>query len=158
MKILSLHCDYIKFKPMQKALKQPEELAEEQKKTREVKEALVIFTAVEHGDNLEIVKPLIENIKDIARQVKARNIVLYPYAHLSSQLALPAVADGVLKEAEKELRADKEKFSVVRAPFGYYKEFELKCKGHPLAELSRSISLGAGASGKRGEAKVVERE
>ena len=160
MKILSLHCDYIKFKPMQKALKQPEELAEEQKKTKEVKEPLVIFIAVEHGDNLEIVKPLIENIKDIARQVKAKNIVLYPYAHLSSQLALPAVAEAVLKEAEIELRKQPEKFSVTRAPFGYYKEFELKCKGHPLAELSRSISLGTGAgvAGKKVEARAVERE
>jgi len=160
MKILSLHCDYIKFKPMQKALKQPEELAEEQKKTKEVKEPLVIFIAVEHGDNLEIVKPLIENIKDIAGQVKAKNIVLYPYAHLSSQLALPAVAEAVLKEAEIELRKQPEKFSVTRAPFGYYKEFELKCKGHPLAELSRSISLGTGAgvAGKKVEARAVERE
>ncbi len=160
MKILSLHCDYIRFKPMQKALKQPEELGEEGKKEKEVKEALVIFTAVEQGDNLEIVKPLIENIRDIARQVKAKNIVLYPYAHLSSQLSLPAVAEAVLKEAETELRKQPEKFSVTRAPFGYYKEFELKCKGHPLAELSRSISLGAGAGvlGKKGEAKVVERE
>ena len=51
MKILSLHCDYIKFKPMQKALKQPEELAEEQKKTKEVKEPLVIFIAVEQGED-----------------------------------------------------------------------------------------------------------
>src|SRR3989338_6918959 len=160
MKILSLHCDYIKFKPMQKALKQPEELAEEQKKTKEVKEPLVIFIAVEQGDSLEIVKPLIENIKDIARQVKAKNIVLYPYAHLSSQLALPAVAEAVLKEAEIELRKQPEKFSVTRAPFGYYKEFELKCKGHPLAELSRSISLGTGAgvAGKKVEARAVERE
>ena len=160
MKILSLHCDYIKFKPMQKALKQPEELAEEQKKTKEVKEPLVIFIAVEHGDSMDIVKPLIENIKDIAGQVKAKNIVLYPYAHLSSQLALPAVAEAVLKEAEIELRKQPEKFSVTRAPFGYYKEFELKCKGHPLAELSRSISLGTGAgvAGKKVEARAVERE
>lgn len=156
MKILSLHCDYIKFKPVQKALKQPEELTDEQKKPKEVKEALVIFTAVEQGDTPEIVSVLIENIKDIARQVKATNIVLYPYAHLSSQLAAPAVAEGILKEAEKKLKEDKEKFSVTRAPFGYYKEFELKCKGHPLAELSRSITIGA--SGKKGEAKVVERE
>lgn len=154
MKILSLHCDYIKFKPVQKALKQPEELTEEGKKLKEVKEPLVIFTAVEQGDGIDSVKLLVENIKDIARQVKAKNIVLYPYAHLSSQLALPAVADGVLKEAEKKLGEDKEKFNVTRAPFGYYKEFELKCKGHPLAELSRSISV----MGKKGEAKVVERE
>ena len=47
MKILSLHCDYIKFKPLKKALKNPEELSEERKKEIEVKEPLVILTAVE---------------------------------------------------------------------------------------------------------------
>ncbi|MCS4541550.1 MAG: threonine--tRNA ligase, partial [Euryarchaeota archaeon] len=30
-------------------------------------------------------------------------------------------------------------FNVARAPFGYYKTFEIKCKGHPLSELSRTI-------------------
>jgi len=138
MKILSLHCDYIKFKPVKKALKEPEELSEEQKKLKEVKECLVILTAVEKGDSLALVSKLIENIKDIASQIKAKTIVLYPYAHLSSQLALPEIAIKILKQAELELKKDKN-FSVIRAPFGYYKEFELKCKGHPLAELSREI-------------------
>jgi len=140
MKILSLHCDYLKFKAVKKAIKEPEELDEERKKEKEIKEVLVIFTAVEQGDNEQSVKTLIENIKDISSQVKCKKIVLYPYAHLSSNLSKPDIAIKVLEEAEKELKKDKEKFEVYRAPFGYYKEFELKCKGHPLAELSRSFS------------------
>jgi threonyl-tRNA synthetase len=32
-------------------------------------------------------------------------------------------------------------FNIARAPFGYYKEFELKVKGHPLSELSREIKI-----------------
>lgn len=151
MKFLSLHCDYIKFKPVQKALKQPEELSAEQKKEQTIKEALVIFTAVEKGDSLAIVPAYLDNIKDIAKQVRAKNIVLYPYAHLSSQLSAPDVAESVLKESEKVLSKDK-KFQVTRAPFGYYKEFELKCKGHPLAELSRELHLGEG-----GKVKVEEK-
>jgi len=43
-----------------------------------------------------------------------------------------------MENTEKELLNTK-KYNVTRAPFGYYKEFELKCKGHPLSELSRSI-------------------
>ena len=107
MRILSLHCDYIKFKPVKKALKNPEELTKAEEKEKEIKEALVIFTAVEKGDNLEIVSKLVENIEDIAKQVKAKRIVLYPYAHLSSNLALPDVAISVLKEAEQELKKTK---------------------------------------------------
>jgi hypothetical protein len=42
MKILSLHCDYIRFKPIKKAIKDPQELTKEQEKIKEVKEVLVI--------------------------------------------------------------------------------------------------------------------
>jgi len=150
MKLLSLHCDYIKFKPVQKALKQPEELSDEQKKEQTIKEALVIFTAVEKGDSPEIVGSYLENVKDIAKQVKAKNIVLYPYAHLSSNLSTPDDAESILKQAESELKKDKE-YQVTRAPFGYYKEFELKCKGHPLAELSRELHVGDDGKTKVGE-------
>lgn len=138
MKILSLHCDYIKFKPVKKAIKNPQELGKEHEKAKSVTEALVIFTAVEKADeeNKNILEQYTENIQDIAKQVKAENIVLYPYAHLSSSLSSPDFALSILEKAETELKG---KFKVTRAPFGYYKEFELKCKGHPLAELSRSI-------------------
>ena len=141
MKILSLHCDYIKFKALKKAIKNPQELSEQDKKGSEIKEVLVIFTAVEKSDegNKEILNQYTENIKDLAKQVKAENIVLYPYAHLSSSLSSPDFALSVLENAEIELK--KEKYNVIRAPFGYYKEFELKCKGHPLSELSRSIGV-----------------
>lgn len=141
MKTLNLHVDYIKFKPLKKALKSIGELSEKDKKEKEVKEALVVLTAVEKGDNNipKVVKELVENVKDIASQVKAKNIVLYPYAHLSKDLGSPEIAQEVLEKTEKAL--DKEGFKVVRAPFGYYKEFELKVKGHPLSELSREIRL-----------------
>ena len=145
MKILSLHCDYIKFKPLKKALRSIEELSEENKKEKEVKEVLVVLTAVEKGD--VSAEGLVKNIKEIAEQVKVRNIVLYPYAHLSSELASPEIAIKILKETENKLKKD---FEIVRAPFGYYKEFELKVKGHPLSELSRVIK---GVEGKEEEEK-----
>ena len=138
MKILSLHCDYIKFQAKKKAIKDAEEVSD---KEIEVKECLVILTAVEKQDEKnieEISNKLSKEIKDIASQVKAKNIVLYPYAHLSSNLANPQKALEVLKTAEKLLSKE---FKVTRAPFGYYKSFELKCKGHPLSELSREISI-----------------
>jgi len=140
MKLLSLHCDYIKFKPLKKALKEPEKLTKERENEKKVDEVLVILTAVEKQDegNKKILVEYVKNVRELAGQVKARNIVLYPYAHLSSQLSAPAFAEKVMKDAEKEL---KKKYNVDRAPFGYYKEFELKCKGHPLSELSREIGV-----------------
>jgi len=136
MKILLLHVDYIRFKPLKKALKSVSELSDAEKELKEVKEALVVLTAVEKGDSEAITNDYVENIKDVAKQVKAKNIVLYPYAHLSKNLASPEIAVKILEEAEKNLSRD---FKVTRAPFGYYKEFEMKVKGHPLSELSREI-------------------
>lgn len=140
MKCLFLHVDYIRFKPLKKALKSIGELSESEKGEKVVKEALVVLTAVEKGDEdvKKIVGKLVENVSEIAKQVNAKNVVLYPYAHLSRELASPDVAVEVLEEAEKILRKN---FEVSRAPFGYYKEFELKVKGHPLSELSREIRL-----------------
>jgi len=140
MKILLLHCDYIKFKALKKALKNVEELSESEKQEHNIKEALVVLTAVEKRDSntSEIVKKLADSVKDVMKQVKAERVVLYPYAHLSSDLASPDQAVEILKEAEKELKKD---FETIRAPFGYYKEFEFKVKGHPLSELSRELTL-----------------
>ena len=139
MRIITLHCDYIRFKPVKKAIKNPEELSEEKKKEIIVKDPLVVLTAIEKGDNDQIIKQLIESVKKTASEVKAKKIVLYPYAHLSNQLADPTTALEYLVEAANVLQ--KEGFEVTRAPFGYYKEFELKCKGHPLSELSKEFRV-----------------
>ena len=115
---------------------------EEVKKRGSFDESLVVFTAVEKDDenNPEaIVKNLVSEVKKANEQVKAENIVLYPYAHLSSSLSSPKLAVQILKDAEEALLA--ENFNVKRVPFGWYKAFEISCKGHPLSELSRTITV-----------------
>jgi threonyl-tRNA synthetase len=137
MKILSLHCDYINFKALKKALKSVDEIAPNQTLEGESKDCLVVMVAVEKGDSKATVPGLVESIQKIATDVKAKNIVLYPYAHLSSNLGKPETAVEVLNETAKKLKD----FKVLQAPFGYYKTFELKVKGHPLSELSREIKI-----------------
>ena len=146
MKILTLHCDYIKFQPLKKALKDASELSASEKKSHTVKECLVVLTAVEKGDSDKELNEMLEAVKKTAGEVKTNSIVLYPYAHLSSNLSAPNLALEMLQKAEASLTKD---FKVTRAPFGYYKEFELKCKGHPLSELSKTFgSQAVSASGK----------
>jgi len=138
MKILSIHADHIEFAATKKALKSAEEA---DKKPVKVDECLVIFTAVEKSDEsgIELISQrLRDEIASIAEQVKAKKVVLYPYAHLSSNLAGPDKAVQVLKTTEELL---KKEFEVYRAPFGWYKAFEIKAKGHPLSELSREFSV-----------------
>ena len=149
MRILTIHADFIEFEAKKKAFPGAEQGIKEGK--QRVEECLVVFTAVEKNDeaNLEeITKKYVQEIKNIAQQVNAKNIVLYPYAHLSSDLAAPQKAEQLLKDAEKILH---EKYKVTRAPFGWYKAFDISCKGHPLSELSRVLSVEGGK-------KVTEKE
>ena len=79
----------------------------------------------------------VTEIEKTSEQLKVKNIMLYPYAHLSSDLASPKRAQEILVETEYELR--NKNFNVKRSPFGWYKAFKISCKGHPLSELSREI-------------------
>lgn len=139
MKILSIHADKLIVEPQKKAISHAEEVM---KKKEEFSECLVVFTAVEKSDeaNINVIsKKLAKEIDDIAKQVKCKKIIIYPYAHLSSDLASPKIALEILKLAEIELK--EKKYNVSRIVFGWYKAFEIKCKGHPLSELSRVITL-----------------
>lgn len=139
MRILLIHSDYLNYN-----VKNKTPVAEEikdAKKQGAFDESLVVFTAVEKDDENNpqgIVKNLVKEVIKTNDQVKAENIVLYPYAHLSSSLSSPKVAVQVLKDAEEAL--DAEGLNVKRVPFGWYKAFEISCKGHPLSELSRTIT------------------
>lgn len=139
MRILLIHSDYLNYNVKNKTPVAEE--IDEAKKEGSFDDSLVVFTAVEKDDenNPEgIVKNLLTEVKKANDQVKAENIVLYPYAHLSSSLSSPKVAVQILKDVEQALI--NENFQVQRVPFGWYKAFEISCKGHPLSELSRTIT------------------
>ncbi|MGD1005365.1 MAG: threonine--tRNA ligase [Methanoregulaceae archaeon] len=148
MRLLLIHSDYIEYeaKKKTKMAEEPAVLADKQE------DALTVFCAVESIDEEDIdgvITQAIEEISNTADQVKADNIVLYPYAHLSNDLASPEVAIKVLKTLEKQLSDIG--YSVKRAPFGWYKAFKLHCKGHPLSELSKIIVPG-------GEEGIIKKE
>lgn len=139
MRILLIHSDYLNYNVKNKTPVAEE--IEDAKKQGAFDESLVVFTAVEKDDENNpqgIVKNLVKEVIKTNNQVKAENIVLYPYAHLSSSLSSPKVAVQVLKDAEETLIG--EGLNVKRVPFGWYKAFEISCKGHPLSELSRTIT------------------
>jgi threonyl-tRNA synthetase len=136
MKILCLHSDFIKVEVKKKALKDAEK---PEKSKEEVKECLVVFSSVEKRDEANpdnVAKNLVKEIGDVASQLKTNRIVLYPYVHLTSSPSSPKTALDVLNKAEALL---KKEFEVTRVPFGWYKAFNIACKGHPLSELSREF-------------------
>ncbi|MFH1977819.1 MAG: threonine--tRNA ligase [Candidatus Aenigmatarchaeota archaeon] len=138
MKILLLHTDFVEWEPKKKAIKTADDV--EKGKVR-VEDALVVMSAVEKDDEKnpdKIVGDTVIEIIKVLEQVKAKNVVIYPYAHLSPNLSSPHTAMHVLERIEQEL--SKKKIPIKSAPFGWYKAFNLSCKGHPLSELSKQIS------------------
>ncbi|MEM5882684.1 MAG: threonine--tRNA ligase [Candidatus Aenigmatarchaeota archaeon] len=145
MRILQLHADFIEYEPIKKEIAQAEEV---EKKKYRLEEILVLLTCVEEGDNEEVAKKAVEETKNFLQKLKLNKILIYPFAHLSSNIAKPSDALSVLKEMEEY--AIKSGIETFRAPFGWNKALQIKIKGHPLAEQSRQISV------KEKEEKVSE--
>jgi len=149
MHILQLHSNYIEYRPVQKEIAVAEEA---EKKAVCLEEIVVLFTAVEEGDDKAIGQKAIDEIHDFLKKLKTNRIIIYPYAHLSSNLAKPTEALKVLKGMEAY--AKEKGIETFRAPFGWNKQFTISIKGHPLAEQSRVYVAAAKKEAK--EEKVSE--
>lgn len=140
MQILLIHADFLKYE-----VKQRTPVAEDvhpDKRSGHLDEVLVAFAAVEEEDEANIVgvaKKAAQEISDVAKKVEAKRVAVYPYAHLSSSLASSRAAVKLLDAVAEELR--NLGLEASRLPFGWYKAFTISCKGHPLSELSRTITV-----------------
>ena len=132
MRILQLHSDFIEYRPIQKEIPNAEET---EKKATRLDEAVVLFTAVEEGDSKATAQKAVDDVKAFLEKLKVNRILIYPYAHLSSNLAKPTEALKVIKAIETYAR--EKGIETYRAPFGWNKQFTIAIKGHPLAEQSR---------------------
>jgi threonyl-tRNA synthetase len=156
MRLLLIHSDSMEYEAREKT-----RIAEECSLLVDgMQEALTVFTAVEEADAdgvEDVVQQAISEIVETADRVGTKNILLYPYAHLSNELAPPDVAIRVLTLVEQGLN-DLGAYTVKRAPFGWYKSFSLKCKGHPLSELSRTIVPSGAEEGAAPPRPAVEHD
>ena len=144
MRILQLHANYIEYTP----IKKESTLAEETpKKTTRHNEILVLFTCVENGDTTATAKQAITETKKTLQQLKTNSILIYPYAHLSNNLAKPADALAILKTMEKQAKTAH--IETHRSPFGWNKQFTISIKGHPLAEQAKIIQPAGAAKEKK---------
>lgn len=148
MRVLLIHADSFQY-GVKDPTKMAEKLAEGQPKGHSFDEPLVVFATVESSDdNAEAIASVAaDDIAEVFGKVEARSVVLYPYAHLSSDLAAPDKAIEVLKATEAAVA--KKGIDVHRSPFGWYKSFKISCKGHPMSELSREFT---------GEVKATRKE
>ena len=139
MRLLFIHSDHLEFEAREEV---SDDLAEREGVPLEgrMEECVTVFISVESGDE-ESIEGVVENalaeIDDVTGQLNTDRVVLYPYAHLSEDLAAPDTATAVMGNLEAAMS---EGYETLRAPFGWYKSFEVSCKGHPLSELSRHVA------------------
>lgn len=136
MRLLQLHSDFIEYEPIEKEIRVAEEIVLKSKVRLE--DLVVVFVAIEKGDDESLARMAAKEIKKYLDTVKSSRLLVYPYAHLSSDLAPPTVAIEVFKSVECFAKETIEQ--VYRAPFGWTKSFNIKVKGHPLAENSKRIT------------------
>ena len=134
MRILQLHCDSIEYTPTKKEIKSAEEI--ENPQTQRLEELVVAFVAIEDGDDSSVAQNAISQIKNSMEKIGCKKLLLYPYAHLSSNLAKPSVAMTLLQEMENNASD----LDVSHSPFGWTKSYKVQVKGHPLAESSKVIT------------------
>lgn len=135
MRLLQLHSDFIEYEPIEKEIRDAEDIVS--KSRVRLEDLVVAFVAVENGDDESVVKAAVDEIKKYLDTVKSSRLLVYPYAHLSSDLAQPNVAVSIIKSVESFARGAISQ--VYRAPFGWTKSFQIKVKGHPLAENAKEI-------------------
>src|SRR6476661_3980305 len=138
MRILQLHVDFVEYRPIDKEIKEAEDNVSEEKKR--IENTIVILMSIEKNDNDEqIINDFIKEVKIYIEKIKCNSVLLYPYSHLSSNLESPKEAQIILNKIENKLKTYLEKTKITGAPFGWTKELNLKIKGHPLAENSKTF-------------------
>lgn len=151
MRILQLHSNFIVFKPIEKEIAMAEEASKEENRIEEV---LVLFTAIEEGDDTALAQKAIDDVAVFLEKLKVNRILIYPFAHLSSNLSKPSEALKVIKAMEAY--AKQKGIETYRAPFGWNKQFTISIKAHPLAEQARSYAPSAAEAAAKPEEKVSE--
>ena len=152
MRVLLLHSDFIEYQPISKEVQAAEDI--QSKSTKKIDEVIVALIAVEKDDDESIIDDVCRELKTYGETIKCDNLLIYPYAHLSSDLASHSSAQALLISIENHGRHF---FGTVnRAPFGWTKSFNIKVKGHPLAENARTFQKkGNGKSNTESTAESI---
>lgn len=139
MRTLGIHTNFFRFTATEKAMKGAETISQKEFNLEE--DCIVVYIGVEKADEAAphvVTQKLVNDTLKRAETLNVNKVIVYPYVHLTQEPSSPRTALSVLKNTKKLLS---EKLDVVRAPFGWYKAFEVSAKGHPLSEWSGFFSI-----------------
>lgn len=129
MKVLLLSCKHFNTK-IKKLATRPESIKPEpiNKKEYYTDKSIVVLITVEREDNIkDISNKLLEDIKTFSKDTGIKTIVLFPFGHLSNNLASSEETIGFLDLLENKLT---DGFEIVRIHFGSHKSLFLDVFGH----------------------------
>jgi threonyl-tRNA synthetase len=135
MRVLQLHAEFFEYEPVAREIQEKYADRDVSREQVRLQDLVVLLVAVEEGDELAVVKFAAQDIKQYMQRIKNNKLLIYPYSHLSSNLASPQQALEIINLMKEETM--KEDIVVRRAPFGWTKSFSVKVKAHPLAENFR---------------------
>lgn len=134
MNILGIHAGRVWYKGTKKT-----KIAEPEPEN-EMKDYVLLFCCVEKPDEVRpetTVTATVESILVRLGRLKARWVMLFPYAYLASDLGCPGISQLILMSIQVCLVVVG--IETKRAAFGWYKEFEIKSTGHLMADFSLSV-------------------
>lgn len=140
MRFLSFHVEKFGYTVTKKGRAKIIEEIDENNKENQVENALVLFISMEASNEKSpgILERAVGEIEKITGQLKVTDIVILPFAHLFGKLSSMEFAFTSFKSLESMLEA--RDYKVIRIPFGWFNELDMKAKGHPLSRISRIIS------------------
>ncbi|MFO7794591.1 MAG: threonyl-tRNA synthetase editing domain-containing protein [Promethearchaeati archaeon] len=139
MRFLSFHCEYFRYQTTDRSRSNVFEELTAKNKEGSLENVLVLFISIEKSDQTDtnFLKRSEKEIESLISQLKVSNIVLLSFAHLFAELSTPKFALNALRKLEDLLI--NRGYEILRPPFGWFNELEMKAKGHPLSRISRRI-------------------
>lgn len=160
MQLLLIHSKGFDWEANDKAVANAEPLTADLKEYHTDESVLVVFIAVETIDTRNsgsVIANASLEIQQALTDIGETRAILYPWVHLAkSPPASPSDAMSILKRLNTHLQEENPGLQLIRAPFGYYKRFNIHCIGHPLAERSKSILGEEALVSKPASAEVVK--
>jgi threonyl-tRNA synthetase len=137
MRLLIWHVESFTAEPTERGRSK---VADSEPTVASITEGLVVFAAVEKGDEpepLAVAERAAQAITEVARNLGVQRALLHSFAHLFVELSSPAVARATLDETQRLLTA--EGYAVNQSAFGWFNRLEMKAKGHPLSRVARQV-------------------
>jgi len=105
-----------------------------------IEEGLLVLASAEASDEDDaggVAAAAANEVGRLADQLKTRQVMLLPFAHLFAEPCPPASALKIIDSTASDLRS--RGYVVQRPPFGWFHTWDLQSKGHPLSRVARTV-------------------